>query len=263
MRKEFIFPLFLLITMLNCITGEPKKADFNSRKVRIGNKTYPYMVYVPPARERSHKLPILLFLHGAGERGNDGRMQTQVGVGPAIRKNPERFKKLIVVFPQAPAQSRWLHEPASAAMQALDQTIKEFSGDPKRIYLSGISMGGYGAWYLLTEYPDRFAAVVPVCGGIMTSPSVTSVRQLPRTIGSKEPYKVAAKAAQGVPIWIFHGEKDDVIPVSESRQMFEELKRLGARVRYTEYPDVDHNSWDRAYAEPELWKWLLAQSKSS
>ena len=259
MKNRFIFPLFLLIAMFNCTGREPKKADFINRKVRLGNKTYPYMVYLPPARERSHKLPILLFLHGAGERGNDGHMQTQVGMGPAIRKNPERFKELIVVFPQAPAQTRWLQEPASAAMQALNQTIEEFNGDSKRIYLSGISMGGYGAWYLSTEYPNRFAAVVPVCGGILPSASVTSVRQLPRTIGSKEPYKVAAKAAPGVPIWIFHGEKDDVIPVSESRQMFEELKRLGARVRYSEYPEVEHNSWDRAYAEPELWKWLLAQ----
>ena len=220
------------------------------------------MVYASPASERSRKLPVLLFLHGAGERGNDGHLQTQVGMGPAIRNNPERFKNLIVVFPQVPARMRWLEEPASVAMQALDQTIKEFNGDPKRIYLTGISMGGYGAWYLSTKYPDRFAAVVPVCGGILPSPSVTSVRQLPQTVGSKEPYKVAAKAAQSIPIWIFHGEKDDVIPVSESRQMFDELKRLSAKVRYTEYPNVDHNSWDRAYAEPELWKWLLSQRRN-
>src|SRR5437773_3105471 len=116
--------------------------NFQQRILHRGDVSYPYAVYIPTGYNPSRKWPVILFLHGAGERGNDGWLQTQVGLGGAIRNHPERFKRTIVVFPQAPNETRWLDDPAEAAMQALDQTITEFHGDPKRIFLSGISMGG-------------------------------------------------------------------------------------------------------------------------
>lgn len=229
--------------------------------MQVENKSYPYIVYVPSGWDRSQKLPVLLFLHGAGERGKDGS-QIHTGLGPAIKHHPEWFEKLIVVFPQAPMRTQWIGPPEKAAMLALDRTISEMNGDKNRVYLTGISMGGYGTWHLATLYPERFAAVSPVCGGIVAPAHVTAVKQLPFTIGKGDPYKTAADRMPKVPIWIFHGSEDAVIPASESRQMYEELKRIGADVRYTEYSGVDHNSWDRAYSEKKLWEWMLKQSRN-
>jgi predicted peptidase len=142
------------------------------------------------------------------------------------------------------------------AMQALAQSEKEFHGDPRRVYLTGLSMGGYGTWYLAGKYPRRFAAIVPICGGII----------LPHRGGDSaaqdsKPYVDAAKKiGGGTPVWIFHGADDDTVPVTESRRMAEAMKALGGEVHYTEYPGVGHDSWDKAYAEPELIPWMLSKT---
>lgn len=238
------------------------ESGFIAREVRIGTTRYPYAVWLPPGQGSGERLPVILFLHGAGERGSDGWRQTQVGLGSAIRWNPERFNDTIVVFAQAPEEQRWLDDPARAAMLAMDRTLAEFRADPNRVYLTGMSMGGYGTWFLATEYPDRWAALAPVCGGILPPKQQTSVRQLPRTVGSANPYATAAEAVPRVPIWIFHGADDSVIPAEESRRMAEELRARGHDVRYTEYPGAGHNSWDAAYGDAELWQWMLRQKRS-
>jgi predicted peptidase len=131
--------------------------------MRIDGTSYPYQVYVPPDYTESRRWPVILFLHGSGERGTDGLLQTQVGLGDALRRLPDRYPA-IVVFPQAPLDVRWPGKAAKIALESLARTEKQFRCDRERVYLTGISMGGNGAWYLAYRHPERFAAVVPVCG---------------------------------------------------------------------------------------------------
>jgi predicted peptidase len=240
----------------------PQETGFLNRSLNIGNQTYRYAVYVPRDFDSSRRWPVILFLHGSGERGSDGLKPTQVGIGTAIRFNPDRIPA-IVVFPQAPDDRRWLDEPADAAMMALDRAVAEFNGDPSRVYLTGLSMGGYGCWHLALAHPDRFAALVVVCGGLLPHEAAKSVRQSPLTMNVGDPYAFTARALRRIPISLYHGSDDGLIPPSESQQMAEALRSEGAEVRYTEYPGVGHNSWDLAYGESKLWSWLFAQQLTS
>jgi predicted peptidase len=167
----------------------------------------------------------------------------------------------IVVFPQAPPDSRWLGDPADAAMAALDRTLVEFGCDPQSVYLTGMSMGGYGALHLALAHPDRFAALAIVCGGLLPHRTTTAVRQSPLTKSADDPYVFTAHALRALPIWLFHGEADAVIPVDESRRLVAALKREGADVHYTEYAATGHNAWTAAYNDDELWRWLFAQRR--
>lgn len=194
-------------------------------------------VWVPDDYDDARPWPVILFLHGAGEGGTDGVAQTTVGVGPAIRKEPARFPA-IVVFPQSPPRVPWLGASATKAIAALDDAIAGYNIDVNRQYLTGISMGGYGTWHLATRFPQRFAAIVPICGGA-------------------ENVAASASRLRNVPTWVFHGDRDNIIPVSESREIVAALEALGAPVRYTEYEGVMHNSWDRAYGDADLMPWLL------
>ena len=237
-----------------------RETGFLDRSLTIGTTTYRYTVYVPAEFDPSRAWPVILFLHGSGERGTDGLRGTQIGVAAAIRHDRERVPA-IVVFPQVPPDSRWLGEPAEAAMQALDRAIAEFHGDPSRVYLTGLSMGGYGSYHLALAHPEKFAAMVVVCGGLMPHETTTAVQQSPLTMGSGDPYTFTAHALRKMPMWLFHGDDDRVIPVTESRTMVERLRAEGSSVRYTELAGVGHNAWDRAYATPELWTWLFAQHR--
>ena len=166
------------------------------------------------------------------------------------------------MFPQAPPGQVWLGDTARAATTALDRTIAEFRGDADRIYLAGLSMGGYGSWVLAFENPDRYAAIVSVCGGIVPPAGRSALlAQLPATLQADDPYAATAARVKGIPAWLFHGADDPTVPVTESRRITAALKQVGASPKYTEYQGVSHNSWDRAFAEPELPKWLLAQRR--
>src|SRR5207249_9530577 len=151
-------------------------------------------------------------LHGAGERGADGLMQTTVGLGPAIRRDPKRLPA-IAVFPQAPADSQWVGEPAEAAVAALSQTLGEFHVDRDRVYLTGLSMGGHGTWYVAYRHPELFAAIVPICGWVRDFPMFRgSVPVVPGDSASV--MTTLAQHLGKVPIWIFHGEVDQVVNVN-------------------------------------------------
>lgn len=252
-----IAAVLLACSLLSCRTM-PQPTGFLDRSVRIGANSYPYVVYVPRDFDRSRQWPVILFLHGAGERGNDGVKPTQVGIGSAIRFDARRVPA-IVVFPQVPNDMRWLDEPADAAMIALDRSLAEFHGDRHRVYLTGLSMGGHGTWHLALAHPDRFAALVVVCGGLLSHETTTAVRQSPLTMNAQDPYAFTANALRQIPIWIFHGTADGVIPVTESRRMAEELKNAGGEVLFTELPGVGHNAWDPAYGNAEMWTWLFDQ----
>jgi predicted peptidase len=195
---------------------------------------------------------VILFLHGAGEAGSDGFKQTTVGIGPAMQKHPDRFPAL-VVFPQASRGYGWRGFNLAAAAAALDDVESSYDVDRDRIYVTGISMGGYGAWLIALLQPERFAAVVPVCGGLDRREAANA---------GIDGYAEAAGALKEIPQWVFHGDADDIIPVEESRLMVRALREAGADVRYTEYAGVRHNSWDMAYAEAELMPWLLRQRRA-
>jgi predicted peptidase len=183
-------------------------------------------------------------------------------VAAAIRANPGRVPA-VAVFPQAPEETRWLGEPADAAMAALEKSIREFHGDRSRLYLTGLSMGGYGTYHLALAHPDTFAALVVVCGGLLPHESTVAVQQSPLTKQAPDPYAFTAHALRHLPIRLVHGDADPVIPVSESRRMAEALKSEGADVKYTELPGVGHNAWDRAYGDAALWEWLFQQHQAT
>src|SRR3970040_622111 len=158
--------LLMLLLTPPPVMGQRVETGFLDRTVTVSGAPYRYQVYLPAGYASStHRWPVVLFLHGAGERGSDGLLQTTVGIASAIRSAPARYPA-IVVMPQVPADSLWIGAPAQLAVAALDQTLAEFRADPDRAYLTGLSMGGNGTWNLAYRFPERFAAIAPICGFI-------------------------------------------------------------------------------------------------
>ncbi len=190
-----------------------------------------HTVWLPKSYDASKRWPAILFLHGAGERGTDNALQMTVGLGPHLaRLDPQA----IVVFPQCPMGMWWNHVGA-LAIDALDQACDEYPIDQVRVSLTGISMGGAGAWTLAADYPSRWSALAPVCG-----------------------WYDGGKEMPDIPTWIFHGDADTVIPVDHSRTM---AAKLGPRAKYTEFAGVGHNSWDPAYGTTDVVDWLVRQQR--
>jgi len=252
----------LLLALLSPISSSARvQTGFLDRSVTISGATYRYQVYVPADFATKKKWPVILFLHGSGERGSDGLLQTDVGLPHAIRLNASRFP-FVVVIPQCEKEKIWRNADMQAqAMAALEASIKEFHGDRSRIYLSGMSMGGYGTWELAVANPGKFAALAPICSGIRGPSDWPELHVgLAGDVKITDPYAEVARRIVKTPVWMFHGDADDSVPVEESRHMAAALKSAGANFKYSEYPGVRHNSWDQAYAEPDLVPWLLAQS---
>lgn len=239
----------------------PAHGGFVARSVDVDGRTWRYQVFVPAGIAPAGGWPVVLFLHGSGERGTDNRAQLKAGVGPYLRAHAASFPAL-VVLPQSPEDQSWQDDVADMAFAALDATITEFGADRHRQSLTGMSRGGYGVFELALRQPTRFAALAPVCGGVVTPPTrpdlqVEDVHRLP------DPYTSTARALKDTPIWLFHGAHDDIVPPSESRRLAAAFRAAGDRdVRHTEFPDANHNSWDPAYSEtPDFWTWLLAQRR--
>ncbi len=256
-QRKFLLPPIFLLTLAAPALARRQETGFLNRIIAVGQADYRYQVYVPAQWNKKEKWPVILFLHGAGERGDDGLVQTEVGIGAAIRRHPDRFPA-VVIFPQC-RKNVWWTDPAMEAQifKALGQTLKEFKGDPQRVYLTGLSMGGYGTWAFGAKYPGKFAALVPICGGVRLPPRARAMPGAPAE-ESADPYAATAQKIGKTPVWVFHGSADRAVPVSESRSLVEALKAAGGNVRYNEYEGVGHNSWDKAYVEPELFPWLLA-----
>jgi predicted peptidase len=261
-RRVLLAALLCMIAVPAALARKPE-TGFLDRTVLVNAEIYRYQVYVPQNFNSRKKWPVILFLHGVGERGDDGLLQTDIGIGHAIRKGVSHFP-FVVVMPQCrkDKNERWINEPMQAqALAALEQSVKEFHGDRERIYLTGLSMGGYGVWDLAAKYPRKFAAYVPICGGIHGPIKLPDVHVgLVDDPNVLDPYAETARRIGPTPVWIFHGDADDTVPVEESRKMAQALQAAKANVHYTEYPGVGHNAWDKAYAEPELVPWLLAQT---
>ena len=237
------------------------ETGFLDRTVTVSGTTHRYQVYVPAAYAGStQRWPVILFLHGGGETGTDGLLQTSVGLPSAIRARPARYPA-IVVMPQMPSDSAWMGGPAQTAMAALDQTLAEFRTDPDRVYLTGLSMGGNGTWNLAYRFPDRFAAIAPICAFISVFPNARWSRPI-APADSGDAFVAIARQLRRVPTWIFHGELDRAVQVSESRRAAEALKAVGGNVRYTEFLGGEHNVWDATYASPVFQEWLFAQRRA-
>jgi prenyltransferase beta subunit len=219
--------------------GHDSEPGFHLRSVKTDGGERKYSVYVPEGYDSTKVYPVLLFLHGAGERGEDGIVPAQVGIGPAIFNRPGGVSA-IVVFPQA--RRTWAADSPdiTAALAALDDVMAAYKTDRRRVVLTGLSMGGRGSWELAAAQPDRFAAVVPICGP-----------------GGTE----SAGRIKELPVWAFCGDADRDQTVLGMRGMIEALRREGNSARLTEYRGVGHLSWDRAYNDPELIDWMLTQKR--
>ncbi|MBU0638991.1 MAG: dienelactone hydrolase family protein [Planctomycetes bacterium] len=215
------------------------ETGFVAKVVHFNGVPYRYAVWVPPEYDENQCWPVVLFLHGKGECGDDGVFHTTVGLGKAIRKNPERFPAL-VVMPQMPVDHRWEGPMLDLALATLTETMHEYNGDPERVVLTGLSLGGYGTWALGALAPKQFCALVPICGGGQPADAERLAR---------------------VPIWCLHGDADPVVPVERSREMVAAVQRAGGQIRYSELPGVTHNSWDPAYSDQEVIAWMLSQRR--
>jgi predicted peptidase len=251
----------LLLILCAISAAAHVETGFLDRTVSVDGSSYRYQVYVPADFRSKKSWPIILFLHGAGERGSDGLLQTDVGIGHAIRQNAARFP-FVVIVPQCGKDKIWGEPDMQAqALAALDASIREFHGDRKHVYLTGLSMGGYGTWDLAARNPGRFAAIVPICSGVQPNKDWPRLRvTLVDDPKIPDPFAEVARRIGKTPVWMFHGDSDPLVPVEQSRNMAEALKAAGADFKYTEYPGVDHISWDKAYAEPDLMAWLLSKS---
>jgi predicted peptidase len=227
----------LLLFMSTSAYGQSDRIDASafSREVTT-TVDVKYLVYLPDSyHDTSEPWPLLLFLHGAGERGDDVE---RVGIhGPLKHVRQGESFPFIIVAPQVPEFERWTVHRLDAVM---DEIRERYRVDESRMYLTGLSMGGYGSWDYAMARPELFAAVAPICGG------------------GQAHYACVLK---DIPVWAFHGAQDNVVPVERTREMITALELCEADVRYTEYPDAGHDSWTETYANPEFYEWLLAKTK--
>jgi len=226
---------------------------FLNRKVVLRGATYRFQVYLPEDwRRDDHKQwPVILFLHGRGERGSEGMWQTQIGLPQAVRDHPERWP-FVIVMPQCPLANYWTDaETLDMAMAALDQEIAEFHGDPERIYLTGLSMGGYGAWELARLHPRRWAAVAIAASGVFWSYAPERWQETATLPASY------ARPLSHTPVWLFHGGDDKTVVPRQDELMFDAFKTVGGHVRLWIFQGLKHDCWTRAFNEPELPRWLL------
>jgi len=230
---------------------------FVEQSLDLHGKTYRYQVFVPDSWTAARAWPVVLFLHGSGESGSDNHSQLSQGLPPWLKDHGQDFRA-VVVIPQAPNAGGWNGETEQMALKALDDSIKAWHGDRRRLYLTGLSMGGYGAWQIALDHPGMFAAAAIICGGIghPNDGDPLHVQGIPAN--TTDPHTWVAAHIGKLPVWIFNGAIDDVVPPEESHRMHAALQARGDDVRYTEFPGVGHGSWPMAYATAELWPWMFS-----
>jgi len=255
--------IFLLLFQ---VTANLNAQDLNQYEKKVyaspSGLSLPYRILYPENYDRTKKYPLILFLHGAGERGNDNEKQLTHGSKLFLTEENHRNFPAIVIFPQCPTESYWgnvqidrstspitltfdYSKPETVALQSAISLVKEIAKaegvDKKRIYITGLSMGGMGTFEAVYRNPKLFAAATPICGG-----------------GDAARYD---KRVAKIPFRVFHGSADAVVDVKHSRQMVEKLKTMKVSVNYTEYPNVNHNSWDNAFAEPDFLSWMFSKKR--
>ncbi|MEW5745224.1 MAG: prolyl oligopeptidase family serine peptidase [Nitrospirota bacterium] len=212
--------------------------DTNTQKSITRTAGYRYLLFLPNRYlDQEEPWPLVLFLHGAAERGNDLKRIKAHGIPRVVEERKDL--PFIAVSPQCPEGEYWIPDMLAVL---LDEVEAEHRVDRDRISLTGISMGGYGAWRMAMDYPDRFAALAPICGG-------------------GDPDEVCR--IKHLPVWAFHGARDRVVPLSESEEMVNALRSCGGTVRFTVYPDAGHDAWTVTYNNPELYAWLLQHRRQA
>lgn len=251
-RLTFTF-VFTCFTVLQACSQE----DTLYKKKEFINNSGDTLLYrmLEPGPDCLKKYPLVIFLHGAGERGNDNEKQLVHGTKLFSGKQNMIDFPCFVIAPQCPENKRWVEvswslpkhdmpvmisEPLGLTMELINQMILKYPIDTNRIYITGLSMGGFGTWDLISRYPEKFAAAIPICGG-----------------GDEK----QAKNMVDIPIRAFHGTKDKVVQVARSRNMINAIKKEGGNPLYTEYPTLGHLCWNKAYSEPGLLKWMFSQTK--
>lgn len=262
-KTIFLLAVMLFFQCTTLLASEIDKYYAKKEYVSPTGDTLRYRILEPEKVEKNKKYPLVLFLHGAGERGSDNEAQLSHGanmfLNPIIRDEHPVF----VIYPQCPAGQSWSNSrktgsegkygserypenpeitvPMKCVKELLDQYIQNGNVDTQRIYVMGLSMGGMGTFDMLCRYPDLFAAAIPICGGI-------------------NPERLA-KASPSAAITIYHGDKDDVVYVENSRAAYRALKNIGKTPGYVEFPGCGHNSWDPAFNYPDFLTWLFAQKR--
>ncbi|MGI8883693.1 MAG: alpha/beta fold hydrolase [Pyrinomonadaceae bacterium] len=238
-----------LLSLLGGLFSSSESADggaIQTRNAPVNSGDYDYQIYVPAKIESGQKLPVIVFLHGIRERGNGGLVPTGGAFGKIIQHYFAQIPALILL-PQCRPGKYWSDAAMDEmVMRALEQTIEEFAADASRVYLIGVSMGGYGVWHFASQYPGKFAALVSICGG--------------SSITNGDRFSTLAEKVGKTPAWLFHGADDRIVPAEESRQIAAALKTNDGNVKYSEYAGVGHNVWLNVLSEKELLPWLLKQS---
>lgn len=250
--------IFYTMLMLVAFLITPIQADSGfEAKVYTSNKgeSLNYRLHLPDDFDAKTKYPFVLFFHGAGERGSDNQKQLIHGVKNILAYSKKSNTPLIIVAPQCPRGAQWVNTPWGAddhrmakvpatsmllSMEILKELQTTYFIDDSRIYVTGLSMGGFATWDIIQRMPNTFAAAMPVCGG-----------------GDRR----MAKVIKDIPIWVFHGDSDSVVKTKRSKDMVAALKKVRGDVKYTEYKGVKHNSWGRAYSDEKALTWLLSQKK--
>jgi predicted peptidase len=251
MKTSFLMWLIMMVLILNgCSQTEKIKMSSNSvlspgqhsqvfEKMITKTVRCQYLLFLPESYgQKKQRWPLILFLHGAGERGDDLNLVKKHGP-PKIVEQRKDFP-FIVVSPQCPAGDWWTDK-NEVLINLLDDVVARCDVDRGRIYLTGLSMGGFGTWALASAYPDRFAAIAPICGGGKV---------------------FMADKLKDVPVWAFHGAKDPLVPLKESEDMVNAIKARGGDAKLTVYPDAGHDSWTETYNNQQLYDWFLQHRKS-
>jgi predicted peptidase len=257
--KRAALAFAILIGSCATVHFEPRINDGFLERIDAGRR---YYVYRPADWTPDKKWPVIVYLHGADERGADGVKPTQVGLGPWVWQSHGKFP-FVVIFPQCASGSFWMYKgEGERVMQAIDRSLKEDAGDPARVYLTGNSLGGYGTWILGAVHADRFAALVPICGGAAPPRGRPLPPEAPFA-KDPDPYLAVAQHIGKVPVWAFHGEDDWLVDPKQTKRLVDDLHQLGNDAKMTIYPGVGHNSWDRTYSNPALWDWLAQQRRAN
>jgi predicted peptidase len=229
---------------------------FEPREKIYGTDTLKYRLMSPAKVENNVLYPLVVFYHGAGERGGDNVRQLEIGVHRLAKDDYRAAYPCFVFAPQCPMKNRWVETDFRApsheikpepnkffaySQERINELAAELPIDPERVYVMGLSMGGFATWEALSRFPDKFAAAVPVCGG-------ADLKEVPKFCR--------------VPIRVYHGEKDNIVTVERSRNAVAELTKCGARPLYVEYPGVGHNCWSQCFNDPELYAWLFSHRKN-
>ncbi len=260
---KIVSTLFLLL-LLSSANAQINYPEFEKQQYTNNGDTLLYRILYPLNYSEDEIYPLILFLHGAGERGSDNELQLVHGAALFADSSVRTKYPAFVIFPQCPVDKTWagykinhgadsathrlylepntpFQRPLQLVKLLLDSLSNARQVDKKRIYIGGLSMGGFGTFDMLQRYPDFFSAAFPICGGGIPADAI--------------------KYAKNVTMWVFHGAKDNVVNPGLSRNMVAALKAAGGNVKYTEYPEANHNSWDSAFAEPQLFSWLFSQSR--